>query len=148
MITLKGHLTEWHFIASFGKMIRNRMTSSRMSLIVLKFFKMTSSRMTLSNFKVKMTSGANIINLFTSVSYDFPEQARVFARIGLKSLPGTKLSSFSWKVVRYGRNKFYNIGPCQNATLHFKVHQNDIRRMTLSILKFSKMTSSRMAFSI
>ncbi len=38
--------------------------------------------------------GANVIKLFLSVIYKFSYQARVFVRLGLKSMPGTNTLAY------------------------------------------------------
>ncbi len=53
---------------------------------------------------------ANVIKLLSSMIYGFSYEARVFVRLGRKSLPGTKHSSTLQKFVNYGRKTFYNIG--------------------------------------
>ncbi len=40
------------------------------------------------------TSGPNVIKLFTTVIYEFSYLARVFVRIGLKSLSGTNTPAY------------------------------------------------------
>ncbi len=56
-------------------------------------------------------TGANIINLFLSVSYGLLYLARVFVRLDRKKLTNEKYSSLLRKSVIYGQKKFYNIGP-------------------------------------
>ncbi len=63
----------------------------------------------------KHQSGANVIKLFTAVSYDFHNKLeRLFLVPGKPFRPSLilvgKPTSLFWKVVTYGRKMFYNIG--------------------------------------
>jgi hypothetical protein len=65
----------------------------------------------IQHHEVEGSSSTNVMKLFLSVMYGFSYLARVFVRLGWKSLPGTKHSSLVAKFLNYGRIKFYNIAP-------------------------------------
>jgi hypothetical protein len=55
-------------------------------------------------------------------------------RLGLKGLPGGKLSSLLHKFVNYVREKFYNIGPRTNPSLLLNYFCYIIKVITLSTI--------------
>jgi hypothetical protein len=52
--------------------------------------------------------------------HGFSYLVRVFVRLGWNNLPVTHTLAYYWKLVNYGQNKFYNIGPwsqCNSTSL-------------------------------
>jgi hypothetical protein len=43
---------------------------------------------------MKLTTGVNLVKLFTSVTYEFLYSARLFVKLGWKSLPGTNTIAY------------------------------------------------------
>ncbi len=67
--------------------------------------------------KTFLPSGSNAIKLFTSVSYEYSKQARMFVarkpfQPGLMFVGNIRLGwkGLLWTVVNYRRRKYYNIG--------------------------------------
>ncbi len=52
-----------------------------------------------------------MLKKFLSVIYGFSYSARVYVRLGWKSLPGTKHYSLLQKFLHYWQKSFINIGP-------------------------------------